>query len=255
MLRVLGLLVIGAVMFAAPARAETYRLHYEAAVLGVVVLGEASYEVTANANRYAVRANLRTSGLARMFDQTEINATSIGAFNGSTPNWTRYDLSHAYASKFRRVQLNRAAGAVTRAISPDYRDWGTPAASTAQQIGSYDPLTALFALGRQIGFARACRGSVLVFDGRGHYRLAVSAKSQGTFNGGGYNGPAVECNFRYEPIAGFSMSAQQRAQIPVAAAWFALPAQAGFAAPLRFTVPTPLGAAQLDLRRYEQVAG
>jgi hypothetical protein len=92
-----------------------------------------------------------------------------------------------------------------------------------------------------------------VFDGRGHYRLSVSPKAQGTFNGGGYNGPALSCNFRYEPIAGFTFSAQERSSIPVAEAWFALPAQGGFAAPLRITVPTPIGAAQLDLRGYEQL--
>ena len=62
---------------AAPARAETYRLQYEAAVLGVVVLGTASYDVTASPSRYAVRANLRTSGLARLFDQTEIAAATV----------------------------------------------------------------------------------------------------------------------------------------------------------------------------------
>jgi hypothetical protein len=109
----------------------------------------------------------------------------------------------------------------------------------------------MFALGRQIGAARACRGAVLVFDGRQHYRLSVAARGQGNFNGGGYNGPALNCQFRYEPIAGFGASFN-RSNIPVADAWFALPAQAGFAAPLRLTVPTPLGAAQLDLRGYER---
>jgi len=241
----LGLLI-------APASAETYRLNYEAAVLGVVVLGTASYEVTANANRYAARANLRTSGLARLFDQTEITATSAGSLSGPNIAWTRYDISHAYASKFRRIAMNRAGGAVTSEITPRYGDMGSPPASSAQQTGSYDPLSGVFALGRQIGVARACRGSVLVFDGRQHYRLSVSPRAQGTFNGGGYNGPAVSCNFRYEPIAGFSANFD-RGAVPLAEAWFALPAEPGFAAPLRITVPTPLGQAQLDLRSYERV--
>ena len=39
-----------------------------------------------------------------------------------------------------------------------------------------------------------------------------------------------------------------------AEAIFALPAQPGFAAPLRLTVPTPMGAAQLNLRSYQQLA-
>lgn len=236
----------------ASARAETYRLNYEAAVLGVVVLGAASYEVAATPTSYAARASVRTSGLARLFDQTELTATSMGAISGGAIGWARYDISHAYANKFRRIQMRRSAGAVRAESSPSYRDMGRPPASAAQQAGSYDPVTALFALGRQIGFARACSGSVLVFDGRQHYRLAVSARSQGQFNGGGYNGPALNCLFRYEPIAGFGPGLD-RSHIPVADAWFAMPSASGFAAPLRLTVPTPLGAAQLDLRGYERV--
>lgn len=252
-MRAIALIVLSAGLMAAPAQAETYRLRYEAAVLGVVVLGEARYEVTATPTRYAARGNLRTSGLARLFDQTEITASSIGSIAGAAIAWTRYDLSHAYASKFRRIQLNRAGSGVTAQVTPAYGGMGDPTATPAQQNGSYDPLTAMFALGRQIGAARACVGAVLVFDGRGHYRLSVTPRSQTTFNGGGYNGPALHCNFRYKPIAGFNMTAPERRAVPAAEAWFALPAQSGFAPPLRLTVPTPLGPAQLDIRSYEEV--
>lgn len=235
----------------APASAETYRLQYEAAILGVVVIGQASYEVAAQPNRYAVSARVRTSGAARIFDQTDITATTAGTISGSAIGWNRYDLSHSYASKFRRINLTRSASGVAAQVNPRYGNMGEPAATPAQQSQSYDPLSAIFALGRQIGAARACQGSVLAFDGRGHYRLSVTPKSQGNFNGGGYNGPAVSCNFRYEPIAGFTMTAQERARIPVAEAWFGLPQGASFAPPLRLTVPTPVGDAQLDLRGYQ----
>jgi len=171
--------------------------------------------------------------------------------SGGAISWARYDISHAYANKFRRIQLSRAGGAVTAQITPPYRDLGAPPATSAQQSGSYDPLSGVFALGRQVGVARACRGSVLVFDGRQHYRLAVTPLSQGTYNGGGYNGPALSCHFRYEPVAGFSADFD-RSRVPVAEAWFSLPDQPGFAAPLRITVPTPLGAAQLSVSSFER---
>jgi hypothetical protein len=254
MLRIVG--CVGALLlcFAPQARAETYRLHYEAAVLGVVVLGQADYEVTANPTRYGVRASLQTAGAARIFDQTQITAATGGTIAGSALTWSRYDLSDAYAGhKFRRVQLNHTGASVTSQVAPHYVDMGRPPASAAQQGASYDPLTAVFALGRQIGAARACTGSVLVFDGRSHYRLAVSPRGQGNFNGGGYNGPALTCVFTYTMIAGFSV-AEQHAHIPQAEAIFALPAQASFAAPLRLTVPTPVGNAQLDVRTYQQLA-
>ncbi|HWA00027.1 MAG TPA: DUF3108 domain-containing protein [Caulobacterales bacterium] len=251
MKRIVAMLSAFALLGASAAHAETYRLQYEAAILGVVVLGEARYEVTASPQRYAVRGSLRTSGAARIFDQTQITATTSGAIVGGAVQWTRYDLSHAYARKFRRIAMTRGDGAVRADIAPPYRDLGQPPASAAQQAGSYDPLSAIFALGRAIGTARACRGAVLVFDGRQHFRLSVAPRAQGAFNGGGYSGPALLCSLRYEPIAGFSMTPAERARIPVAEAWFALPERSGFAAPLRLTAPTPVGPAQLDLRTYQ----
>jgi hypothetical protein len=130
-----------------PARAETYRLNYEAQVLGVVVLGTARYEIAASPTRYGVRANLRTSGLARLFDQTEITAASAGTIASGGINWTRYDISHAYGSKFRRIQVTRGAQGVSAQINPRYGNMGAPPATAQQQRGSYDPLTGIFALG------------------------------------------------------------------------------------------------------------
>ena len=252
MLRVVSWLACASALFITNANAETYRLNYNVAVLGVVELGTASYEVTDSATRYAVRANVRTSGLARLFDQTEINASTSGVVSAQGLAWTRYDISHAYAGKFRRTRLDRAAGIVSSEITPNYRDLGSPPATAANQTASYDPLSALFALGRQVGAARACRGAVLVLDGLQLYRLAVSGGAAGTYNGGGYNGPSVTCQFRYEPLAGFNMSAEERARIPAGEATFALDPQAVFAAPLRLSVPTPLGAAVVEIRSYQR---
>ncbi|HRK63728.1 MAG TPA: DUF3108 domain-containing protein [Terricaulis sp.] len=252
MLRIVSFVLCASALFIANASAETYRLNYNVAVLGVVELGTASYEVTDSATRYAVRANVRTSGLARLFDQTEINASTSGTVSAQGLAWTRYDISHAYAGKFRRTRLDRAAGVVTGEITPNYRDFGSPPATAANQTASYDPLSAVFALGRQVGAARSCRGSVLVFDGRQHYRLAVSGGSAGTYNGGGYNGASVTCQFRYEPLAGFNMTAEERARIPTGEATFALEQQSAFAALLRLSVPTPLGAAVVEIRSYQR---
>jgi hypothetical protein len=251
-LRILLVLGLAQVMFATGARAETYRLNYEVAVLGVVVLGSANYEVTSTPTRYAVRANVRTSGLARLFDQTEINVSTIGAVSQAGLTWSRYDISHAYAGKFRRTRMTREAGVVSTEIAPTYRDWGSPPATAAHQRASDDPLSGLFALGRQVGAARNCRGSVLVFDGRQHYRLAVSGGAQAAFNGGGYRGASITCQFRYEPIAGFDMTADERARIPTGQATFALVEGSDFAPPLRLSVPTPLGAAVVDVRGFER---
>lgn len=235
--------------FTASAHAETFRLSYRAVVLGVVELGTAHYEVTNSASSYTANATLRTSGLARLFDQTDIAASSRGALAGAGMSWSSYTLNHAYGRKNRRISMERTGAGVTSQVTPRFGDMGVPPASAEQRARSYDPLSAVFALGRQVGAARNCRGSVLVFDGRQHYRLSVSPLARGRYNGGGYDGPAVQCNFRYEPIAGFGAEFD-RSAVPVARAWFGLPEGAAFAPPLQLISPTPVGEGQLNLSGY-----
>jgi hypothetical protein len=198
-----------------------------------------------------VRATLRTSGLARLFDQTDITASANGAHVGQALSWSRYNLNHAYNQKRRQIRLERNAGGIHSQITPTYSDLGAPPASSEQQAGSFDPLSAVFVLGRQVGAARACEGSVLVFDGRQHYRLSVSHRARGAYNGGGYEGPAISCHFRYSPIAGFGRDFD-RASVPMAQIWFAMPERPGFAAPLQLIVPTPLGEGQLNLTSFRR---
>ncbi len=243
--------VFMACFFCVSAKAETYRMSYQAVVLGVVELGTAEYEVTDTPASYNVRATVRTSGLARLFDQTNITASSSGAHVGDALSWSRYNLNHSYNQKRREVQLQRGAGGVAGTITPQYYDMGVPPATTAQQSDSFDPLSAVFVLGRRVGRARACEGSVLVFDGRQHYRLSVSHRANGTYNGGGYEGQAISCHFHYTPISGFSRDFD-RSGVPVGQIWFAMPAHSGFAAPLQLIVPTPLGEAQLNLATYQR---
>lgn len=238
-------------VLATPSRAETYRMSYQAVVLGVVELGTAEYEVTDTPTAYNVRATLRTSGLARLFDQTDITAAANGVHVGDALSWSRYNLNHSYSQKRRQTVLQRATSGVTSQITPRYSDMGVPPATSEQQTASFDPLSAVFLLGRRVGLARACEGSVAVFDGRQHYRLSVSPRANGTYNGGGYEGPAILCNFRYTPVSGFSRDFD-RSGVPTGQLWFALPAQPGFAAPLQLIVPTPLGEGQLNLASYQR---
>lgn len=251
-LRAIAALTGACALLIGNASAETYRLQYNVAMLGGLELGTASFEVSDTPTRYNISASVRTIGVARLFDDTDIVATTSGVVSAQGLAWTRYEIAHAYAGKFRRTRLDRAVGVVTSEVTPAHSDLGDPSASAAHQRASYDPLSALFALGRQVGASRTCRGSVLVFDGRQHYRLAVSGIGvQAEFAAGNYQGPAVTCEFRYEPIAGFDLTEEERARIPVGEAVFALQPQAAFAAPLRLSVPTPIGAAVVEIRDYQ----
>lgn len=252
-MKALHVLLVVLILLVAPrAHAETYRLRYEAQILGLLTIGAASYEVSvAQGGGYAAQGGVQTSGVARLFDQTSIRASASGQVGARGVVWANYLLVHAYANKSRRVDMRRTPGDIETIIAPRYGNMGTPPATPAQRANSYDPISALFALGRQVAATQSCSGRVLVFDGRQHYRLATSGGVRGTFNGGGYQGPALRCALRYEALAGYTDLAEAR-RAPEAEAWFGLGGD--FAPLLQLTIPTPLGPARLDLRGYERRA-
>jgi hypothetical protein len=240
--------VVAALLPGAAQAAPQFALEYDASILNVVTLGKVTLKGAIGAGGYTGAATVQTAGFAQLFDDTRVSASAAGAVTAAGLSWSNYELSHAYARKFRHVSMKRGGGAsVTATIAPAYRDMGVPPATDAQKAGARDPVTTFLAMGRTMAATGTCGGTYPVFDGKEYYTLTLSTKANGTYQGGGYNGKAIVCWLRYQPIAGFKpMSAAERARIPLAEIWFATPAS-GFAMPLRVEVPTPFGAARLDL--------
>ncbi|KAF0181829.1 MAG: hypothetical protein FD124_1623 [Alphaproteobacteria bacterium] len=240
-----------AALFAAAtsaAHAQTVKIVYTASLFNVVALGDAHVEATFTPRAYAARTGMRTGGFARLFDDTEISATSSGTVSGGALGWRLYGLEHSFARKFRRISMSRSAQAVSAAITPRFSDMGVPPATPAEQLASHDPLTAFVAMARAIGVQGACAGMFRVFDGRQHYRLTLSPKALGRYVGGGYDGAALVCALRYTPVSGFGRrTPEDNARIPEGEIWFASPATDGFAAPLRIAAPTPAGELRIDM--------
>lgn len=236
--------------FGAAAAPAQFSLEYDASIQNVVSLGKVTLRGAIGPAGYSAAATVQTSGFARLFDDTKISASAAGKVSAQGLSWSSYQLSHSYARKFRSISMQRGAAAISARIAPAYRDMGAPPASLAQQMAARDPVTTIAEMARAIGASGKCAGTFAAFDGKQYYTLTLSPKASGTYEGGGYRGKALVCALRYQPIAGFKpMSAAERARIPVAEIWFAQPAVNGFAMPLRVQVPTPFGAARLDLAK------
>lgn len=227
------------------ARASVVTVSYDAKVLGVVPLGRASLSVRREGQSYTAAANLRTEGLAQLFDDTRLRARAFGVMAQGAPTWTRFVLEHNYANKRRDVTMTRQGFSVSTSITPPHRDMGLPPASASEQGRSFDPLTALAMLGVAVGRANACPLRITVFDGRQHYALALSGGARTQVSLPGYRGSALQCTLRYTPISGFPGGVPREAA-PLAQVWFATPAPDGYAPLVRLAVPTPLGDAVLE---------
>jgi len=256
------LISLAALVMAAPAlvggaHAATFDAEYDASILNVVTLGKLTLKGATGPQSYSAAATVQTTGLAALFDDTKLSAQSAGVVAGSAPQFSTYSLNHQYAKpggkqKSRTVQMQRTAGGVSAVAKPTYSSLGAMPATTAQKNASNDPLTVLVALSAAVGASKGCAGRYLAFDGLYHYAIALSPNTSGTYNGGGYNGKAIVCTIKYEPIAGGkAVTAAERAKIPAGEAWFGEPGASGFAPLLRIEVPTPVGPARLDVKKLQ----
>lgn len=238
---------------ATPASAGSVDATYDASILNIVTLGKLSLKGQVTSTAYTMSGSVQTAGLAALFDETALNAQSSGARSGAAVVFSSYTLSHTYAKpggkqKSRSVQMQKTPAGVAVAARPTWSNMGSPPTSATQKAASNDPLTMLMAMSTSVGAAKGCNARLLAFDGKEHYAIALSPGGGGVYKGGGYDGKAIICKVKYEPIAGGKpLSAAERAQIPTGEAWFGEPGATGFAPLLRVEVPTPVGAARLDV--------
>jgi hypothetical protein len=239
---------------AAPAAADRFAIEYEGAIYGVLDLGEIYLDLTVDEQTYDVTAKLRSGGLLRLFEPTDLVGQASGAVTDNRLTWSRYDLDHSYSKKRRVTSLRRDEnGAVSAQITPTYRLWGDPPASEAQKSESRDPLSSIVAMGVDVANGAGCTGSYPVFDGRHRYDLVLSGGREGQLNRGGFKGRAIKCKLRYVAVAGFNPSEQDsRARVPNGEIWFGLVEGAKVAPMVRALIPTERGRAGISLKRFDR---
>lgn len=233
----------------APARAERLYLKYEANAWGVVPLGKAALDVSVHPDHYIVGASLESGGLLKLFDQTQLTAKADGAVNTIGPAWAHYDLDHNYAKKHRATVMSHEEAGVVTAISPIWRNLGTPPASDEQKRAARDPLSSIVAMGMTIARTKKCDGAFATFDGRFLYTLTFSGGKQAPYKTEGYDGRVIKCVVHYNPVAGYEPKnkKESKKKIPKAEMWFALTDNPDFAPPVRMILPLGLGNANLTL--------
>lgn len=247
--------VLAAVWLVPVARADLYEMDYEGRAYGVLGLGRVTVSVNYRSDSYAISAALRSGGLFALFERTTLNASAFGALVDGMPQWRSYVLDHAYSAKRRQIRMTRTTDSVETWIEPNYRLWGDPPTTPAQQLASRDPLSSFLAMGVAVGTARQCAGTFPTFDGRFHYQLELSGGRVTRFDDGGFEGQVLRCRLRYIPVAGFERDDGGRAgRVPSGEMWFALIEGDTFAPPVRVSTGLPLGEVALVLRELRRTA-
>ncbi len=255
-LRPLATFAAALALWSTPAHADRFALEYDGTLFGIAPLGGVTFDISAGPDDYSVKATMRTGGLLRLFERTDIVADAEGRIDNGAVRWERYDLDHFYSGKRRTTSMQMSPeGAFSAQIAPVYRDWGAPPATDDDRRTARDPLSSLAAMAVDVARTQRCEGAYATFDGLTRYDLVLSGGEVRRFNGGGYEGPALRCRMRYVQLRGFNASdVNARRRQPEGEIWFALAENSNLAPPVRTLIPTPFGRAGIHLRKWRRAS-
>jgi hypothetical protein len=156
-------------------------------------------------NTYTITGDLKTTGLAGMFQEFQSHSTARGrlAGTGAQPEAYAADIRRDSGERHDKVDFRAAA---TASGSSTMQGKAGTSGSAAPPRDTVDPLTAYFLVERRLGTGGNCTMSVPVFDGRHRYNLQFTDAGEQKLSAGGgqhYSGDAKACKMSRENVAGY----------------------------------------------------
>jgi len=184
-----------------------YELDANAMVFILPATGRASFTVDMKPDSYAIKSRVRTTGLADVFVNYDMNLTAEGRTTSKGLKTSKYISQNKDGKKNRRVELAITDTGFSMTAKPKFGNLGDPAATAEQVLLTNDPLTALitFALEpRSVGMD-ACGGPIRVFDGRQltYLHLTRASTKRVKVRTKGWSGEAIECHVTMDKVAGY----------------------------------------------------
>ncbi len=232
-------------MLCAAAEAEPIRAVYSVRGGGLQVMQvEAVFDLD-TPGRYAIRAQWRTTGLARLFGGAEFAGGVEGRWAGDEAKPSRYSVDGRWRGDARRTVLEYPAGQpVLRARLP-LQDPEREPVPEVMTRGTVDQFSAVAQLTRLVAETGRCDGRASVFDGV--RRVDMQARTAGRDRifpwGTAWHGEALRCAFVGRQTAGFKLDegdAEREREPKEGIAWMAPPRPGDMPIPVRLEVPSRL---------------
>ncbi len=232
--------------------AERLTSSYAVSVLGLPI-ASSSFTTTIEGNVVTIDGTLKSSGIARIFDDT-IGSTKVRARvgkGGIVP--AAYDVRYVSGKKNKRTAISFAGGRVAKTYNnpplrkrPNYVDL-TP----AHLNGVFDPLTALMLRADSPG--EVCGRTVRIYDGETRVDLKLSPAGSQPFSTEGFKGEAIRCSVKFVPVAGYRTDKKQiqylknQSKIEIA---FAPLGAGNLYAPVKAVIGTQIGPVTIYATRF-----
>jgi hypothetical protein len=234
---------------------ERLEATYRATLAGLAI-GTGTMVLDITRNRYSIAGSGRALGLMRVLGGGKGEVSAQGAINGKKLISASY--AHTIrASKLQIVKMALAGGSVKQlAVEPAITaDADLAPLTEGQKRGVIDPISAgiIPAAGANGVGPEACANKLPIFDGRIRFDLTLAYKRHESVRAEGYEGPAVVCSVRFEPLGGHHKDKfaikflRENRDMEI---WFVPIRGTPFLAFYRVFVPTPLGSGVLQATRF-----
>ncbi|PWL19607.1 DUF3108 domain-containing protein [Falsochrobactrum shanghaiense] len=249
-------LVLTGFFSAGPAWADAlYRTEYEISIFGLSI-ARSAMETRVKGAAYAVNGRFMTSGLARIFDDTDGTVHVDGRSVAGKVKPSNFDLAYKHGRKNKSTKIRFANGNVMTAenVPPvKKRDpWVEVAADDLLDVG--DPISALIIPAEDR--ASVCNRTLRVFDGQTRADIKLSFNGTESFTTRGFTGETVICSARFVPVAGYQQGKKaidylsKRSKITIL---FATLGDSGIYAPVEARIGTQLGTLKIVATRFEKM--
>lgn len=189
--------LIAALLAPVPARADQADAIRFDVILRGIKAGELRIDGRIEGARYTASGVMETTGLAAAIRKIRYSATAQGAARETRFTPARYtETADRGSGKRRDFEIRYRAGTPVSVASNPPRTPKDHDVDPAKQGGTIDPLTALYAVLRDVAPDQACQLDVKMFDGarRSQVRLAAPKPA----------GKGVTCSGEYRRLEGFS---------------------------------------------------
>ena len=182
-----------------------YSIKASAWVLILPITGKAHFDVTLKKNTYSMRSMVKTTGLADILVNYDLEVAASGYTTRDELNTYAYVSQNKDGKKNRRVDLKILKDDFEMTATPEFGDLGDPPATVEQALDAKDPITALisFALEPRAEGEDPCGGPLKIFDGRQLTHLHLTNHGMTEVTSEAWRGEAYECHIRMDRVAGY----------------------------------------------------
>lgn len=245
-----------------PGRADTHladvSIDYDLTISGAGA-AEISLQAELRSDSYRIGGEGRTVGLIDLIAQMRFSGTTSGAVNSGDLKPATHVHDYSERSRARHVKLtyDRSGKPAISAKPPFDPSLSRVPLPESKIAGVLDPVSVFVAPavpGHKPLSAAQCERSFAVFDGRIRVDMRMSylgTEPAGSLRGSNYAGPVLRCRAFVQPIGGHKKEAfltklSRARDIEV---WLAPAAAGNYLVPVRLSLPTPIGRAELLARR------